>query len=307
MRSIAVLLVLAVVLGIPMPASAAPASSPLLWLRADAGVQSTSSKVYQWDDQSGNGKHATMTVDARKPTLVSGALNGLPVIRFGGAQSLNLLNPASPTAFTVFIVGKNSKATETFSMILGPGGSFPNNQLRWENGSQALFVGTGNNLPVITSTIGNTRVYHVLSARYDGSVLKVYRNGNPLSSHSFTTSGPWTLSNVGAWYSTYFMTGDLAEVLIYSRALTETERSQTNTYLGTKYGLPYGTSCPNGLCEPGFGESCSTCTWDCSPCPTCDYDSVCDLDEDSTCSDCCGGPALQTDGDFVVQPCEPIS
>lgn len=302
MRYVAVLLVLAALLGSPLPATAAPASSPLLWLRADAGVASSSSKVYQWNDQSGNGKHATMTVASRQPTLVTGALNGLPVIRFGGAQSMYLTNPANPTTFTVFIVGRNSDPTENFSMILGPGGTYPNNQLRWENGSQALFVGTGNGLPVITSNIGNTRTYHALSARYDGSIMGVYRNGNLISSHSFSTSGPWTLSNIGAWYSTYFMIGDLAEVLIYARALTESERLDTNAYLGAKYGLPYGAVCSNGLCEAG--ESCSTCPTDCGSCPTCDYDNICEFNETSSCPDCCG-VALPTPsgGSPSVLPC----
>jgi hypothetical protein len=96
-------------------------------------------------------------VAARQPSFVGGALNGLPVIRFSGAQSLGLSPFVSPTRFTVLVVGKNSNTAETFSMILGPGGNAHNNQLRWENGSQALFVGTGNNLPVITSNVGNTR------------------------------------------------------------------------------------------------------------------------------------------------------
>ncbi len=123
-------------------------------------------------------------------------------------------------------------------MILGPGGSSPNNQMRWENGSQALFVGTGNNLPTTTSNIGNTRVYHALSVRYDGTTMTVYRDGNLISTHTFTTTGPWTLSQIGAWYSQYFLIGDIAEILIYPTALSSTDRTTTNSYLKLKYNLP---------------------------------------------------------------------
>jgi hypothetical protein len=191
-----------------------------------------------WADQSGNGINATMATASRQPSIVYDSINGLPVIRFGGAQSLYLTSQVQPQSFTVFIVGKNSKSTETFSMILGPGGNSPNNKLRWENGSQVLFVGLGNNMPIITPTIGNTRVYHVLSARYNGSAMGVYRDGNLVSTHSFTTTGPWSLAQVGGWFSRYFMVGDLAEVLVYDTALSDSNHDSTNDYLRTKYALP---------------------------------------------------------------------
>lgn len=218
--------------------STPPSTGLLLWLRADAGVTSSGGLVSRWLDQSGNGFVASMSVVARQPSFVGGALNGLPVLRFSGAQSLGLSPFVSPTRFTVLVVGKNSNTAETFSMILGPGGNAPNNQLRWENGSQALFVGTGNNLPVITSNVGNTRAYHTLSATYDGSTMNVYYNGAARSSSNFTTTGPWTLAQIGAWYSTYFMNGDVAEILMYDHALSAADLSAATAYLRSKYNLP---------------------------------------------------------------------
>lgn len=245
-RSASVVLAVALLVGIlgwaaPAHASTVPAPGYDLWLRADVGVTVNIDKVSAWANQSGYGKHATMSTPSRQPALVLNALNGLPVIRFGGAQSLNLTIAANPTYFTVFVVGKNSKPTESFSMILGPSGNNPNNQMRWENGTKALFVGTGNGMPASTSTIGNTRVYHALSARYNGSQMTVYRDGSATSTHTFTTTGPWILSSIGSYYSyysSYFMMGDLAEIIIYPFALSETDRATTNAYLRNKYALP---------------------------------------------------------------------
>jgi hypothetical protein len=222
-------------------AQSGPAAGAQLWLRADIGVTVNSTKVSDWADQSGSGNNASMptnTNSARQPTLVTYALNGLPVIRFGGVQSLILKTPVSPNSFTIFVVGKNSRTDGNFSMILGPGGNTPNNQLRWQNGSEVLLVGTGNNLPIIQRSIVNTQIYHALAVRYNGSTLTVYRDGNLMSTDSFTTNGPWTLAQIGAWYSTYFMVGDLAEVLIYSSSLSESDRLSTNSYLRAKYALP---------------------------------------------------------------------
>lgn len=218
--------------------SATAASALKLWLRTDVGVTAPGGKVSGWTDQSGNGNNGFMTTASRQPSLIAGALNGKPVIRFYGAQSILLTSLLQPTTFTVFVVGKNSKTSESYSMILGPGGSSPNNQMRWENGSQALFVGLGNNMPIVTTTIGNTRVYHALSARYNGSTMSVYRDGNNVSNHSFTTSGPWVLAQIGAWFSSYYMVGDLAEILVYDNALAEGDRSLVNDYLKSKYALP---------------------------------------------------------------------
>jgi hypothetical protein len=93
-------------------------------------------------------------------------------------------------------------------------------------------------MPTTSSSIGNTRVHHALSARYNGSSMSVYRDGDLVSTHSFTTNGPWTLRSVGSWFSTYFMTGELAEIIIYNRALSTSERGAVNNYLQSKYGLP---------------------------------------------------------------------
>jgi CHAT domain-containing protein len=217
-----------------------PTSGLKLWLSADSGVSTSSSRerVSEWQDRSGNGLHASMRTPSRQPSLIPDAINGLPVIRFDGTQSLILANVLRLSDMTLFIVARNNQPSESFHMILGPANSSPNNQLRFQDGSKVLFVGTGNNMPVVTPTVGNTGMYHALSARYAGSTLKVYRDGSFVSSHSFTTIGPWDLLQIGAWYSQHFLLGDIAEIVAYDRALTDNERESVNSYLRKKYALP---------------------------------------------------------------------
>lgn len=219
-------------------AASAPTAGARLWLRADAGVVASAGRVSSWQDQSGNGNHATMSNANRQPFHVLGALNGKPVVRFNGAQSLYLTSVVSASNFTIFVAGKNSDANGNFSMILGPGGNSANDQLRWENGTQALMVGTGNRLPVTISTIGNTRTYHTLAVRYNAGTLTFYRDGSVTTSTKISPQGPWTTAQIGGWFSSYFMIGDLAEVLIYDTALSDTDRASTQSYLASKYGLP---------------------------------------------------------------------
>ncbi|MGK7932644.1 MAG: LamG-like jellyroll fold domain-containing protein [Microcystaceae cyanobacterium] len=218
--------------------STIPLNGLKLWLKSDVGViTSIEGTISEWVDQSENDIKVSMIKEERQPLLVENALNNYPVVQFNGQQSLSLSPFLSPTQFTLFIVGKNSNPNESFSMILGPGGKSPNNQLRWENGSNALFVGTSNRFPITTSPIGDTRIYHILSAHYDGSTMTVYRDGVPVSTHEFSTNGPWVLGQIGAWYSRYFMIGELAEIMVYDVVLTEKELTSVTSYLQDKYDL----------------------------------------------------------------------
>jgi len=213
-----------------------PTSGMHLWLRADAGVNAPGNRMTRWLDQSGNGRNASMVTASRQPFFAPGALNGLPAARFAGAQSMLLDLPTDPVAFSVFVVGKNSNPNESFSMILGSDFPNHNNQLRWDSGSVLLLF---NETPgqTFASPIGDTRVYHTLSARYDGATLSVFRDGSLVTSHGFS-AGPWRLTEVGSWGSAVFMQGDLSEVLIYSRALSDAELALVSKYLRGKYNLP---------------------------------------------------------------------
>ncbi|GHJ48568.1 hypothetical protein Cs7R123_59100 [Catellatospora sp. TT07R-123] len=212
--------------------------NPHLWLRADIGAHLSGNVVTQWDDYTPNGHNATMTVAARRPTYVLSALgNNMPAVHFNGSQSLNLLNPASPTQFSIFVVGRNSNTSQSISPIMGPSGLNPNNQLRWEYGSSVLTVGTGNSFPAVSSPVANSS-WHVLGLHFNGSTLSFYRNSTFVSSANVSSSGPWVLSSIGAYYSSYFLQGDIAEILIYAYTLNATERTDVQNLLRGKYGLP---------------------------------------------------------------------
>jgi hypothetical protein len=54
-----------------------------------------------------------------------------------------------------------------------------------------------------------------------------------------TITGCQTNGNIGRGYNdNTFFTGDVAEVLVYTRAITPSERQAVDQYLAGKYGLP---------------------------------------------------------------------
>ena len=61
-----------------------------LWLdAADAStVTESGGAVSQWDDKSGNSRHASQPTTAARPTWTANALNGLPVVTFDGSNDI---------------------------------------------------------------------------------------------------------------------------------------------------------------------------------------------------------------------------
>jgi hypothetical protein len=245
LRNVASVLLAALCFAAPLRA-ADPAISftgLVVWLPSGF-VDQSGGKVTVWKNGLGTGaNNANGGVSpASLPTLVPNSLNGQAAVRFDGSQQLYFGN-VPLTSWTIFVVGRNNNPGESFGLILGPGDN-TNNQFRYENGTQMLVYGGANGMGAITKTVGNTRVFHVLSTRYNASTRlhEVFRDGvlkGP--TNSFTSLGTWNLGRVGSWYSSCgscYLKGDLVEILVYNRALNEAERAQVNAYLGSKFALP---------------------------------------------------------------------
>jgi hypothetical protein len=68
-----------------------PRTGLQLWLKSDFGPITTGSNVTQWSDLSGAtvANNATQATSTKQPTLVTGAINGYPALRYAlEAQSL---------------------------------------------------------------------------------------------------------------------------------------------------------------------------------------------------------------------------
>lgn len=213
------------------------ASSPSRWFRADEAVTRVNgTKSERWNDQSGNDADGTMTDPSRQPEFVAEGLNGMPEVTFSGAQSVYFATFES-VQFTLFAVGRNSAQSNYHSIIIGPGGDIGNNQLRWDNGDTLMFVGLDINIPVTEFPFGDTRVPHLVSVRYDGSLLEAYRNTELKGELETVSTGVWDVAQLGGWFSSDFMIGTLSEVVMYDRPLTDAELQATQAALLEKYGL----------------------------------------------------------------------
>ena len=216
---------------------ATPLSTPALqanlklWWRADAGIRSGTGAF--WEDQSGSGNHGWQTSGAAVAALVPNAVNGLPVLRFDGTTDIvKFTTRLAGVVRTVFWVVKETGPAGTANRSLladvqswdfqgGPGGANPDAPGMIWSGSAAADVRSGrlqvNGVPVDGLTTPRPRQMAVLS---------------------WVTAGSGrTADGFGGTYGTSPWPGDLAELIVYDRALTVAEVKGIEDYLNARYRL----------------------------------------------------------------------
>lgn len=236
-----------------------------LWLDATTGlydatsggsvVTADSAAVARWEDRSGFGRHATQATENNRPILKTSQLNGKNIISFDGVNdSLSITTSAllrNVSGYTIFAIRKNRSSVTVSSKVLFVNGS----TLKFELNTTATNSIQARCRRLTTDTIAtfsagaNTTTansFQLFCAQVDhlNTTIKVFRNGSQIASNSaFMTSGNSSdVSNVSVLCANAARTGqwadtDIAELLIYHGALSDTDRGTIESYLTTKWGL----------------------------------------------------------------------
>jgi hypothetical protein len=233
------------------------------WFRADQGVVLSGTQVSVWTDRSGNNRHAVQPVGAYQPLLVRNAVGGHPAVRFDGQDDvLNFPLPVTALpGMTLFMVsatieersgGVNGSGhaalfwheTENFgTVLLTPGPS-----------KVRFFFGTGQNQPVFSFTrpAPIDRAYSLTTSVKNGAEVLLFINGQeslrlagqkPLIAQCEKVGqigrGEGDLATnrqfQGQFEGWNYFSGEIAEILVYTRALPESERQSVEQYLLGKY------------------------------------------------------------------------
>ncbi|MEO5804400.1 MAG: immunoglobulin domain-containing protein, partial [Verrucomicrobiota bacterium] len=232
-----------------------------LWLKADAGVTVSGSKVTQWSDQSANTNHARQLNTNLQPSFVATAIpvSGKPAIRFDGIQSPTTGDFLQATGnvniagnYTSFLVYNkaNRVVTEEAPVVVGipnVGSALRSHYIRsFSINNEMAFSGWGNDVGTGFSIPTNT--VRIWTDRLNGSELGFF-DTDGISSFTLT-QGIGGLSTPGAGYYigglgdfTRNFQGDIAEVIFYQSALSDPDRISVQNYLKQKY---YQTSTSGG-------------------------------------------------------------
>ncbi len=257
-----------------------------LWLRADRDVLGSfkvgakAPIVVGWADQSTQGNHVKVPKQHSNPTVgQSKLLGGKPTIRFEGKggsqfdvhQALmgKVTRPFDLNQATLFVVAKMNYQSASSMITLGPNADFKTGRggvgIRRGSNSKAWFTvhnggdGSVDRLQSIEPPLDEA--FHILSVTFDKSKQKIsmYVDGK-LHTDTIRNSSPRSLNPVkyiqiggqglldpakdpGA---EWFFGGEIAEVLVFNRKLTqgkslvlsENEFNAVGWYLKEKYKLP---------------------------------------------------------------------
>ncbi len=214
-----------------------PTSGLTVWLKADSIAGVDQGAISTWNDSSGSGNNATVPQDAnptafsadRRPLWIASGLNGKPVVRLDGVDDYFRI-PAQANVRTAIVVARHKTGLQDWAPILGSAqfsfhGGDGDNLFAWSHTSNAVAFGAAFQDAVAIDPLAMKKPtsFHVLS----------FLPQSDVSVDCLSNQEGW---NDRAW------NGDYAEVLLYNRALTTTERAQAEAYLNAKYGLGDGVS-----------------------------------------------------------------
>jgi hypothetical protein len=189
--------------------------------------------VSTWVDATGHGYDATAV--GGSPTYKANILNGRPVLRFVAANGQKMrAHPTVGLPYTIFVLARLNGGTN--GRILGS--IYPNNQnylCGWWNGFESTMYAEGF---VKDGNVPATTAWHQFTCKGTGSLSTFYDYGVSLASNTNGVAG----LNSGLAIGGYDPTGDnelsdfdIAEVIIYNVALSDSDRAAVEAYLYNKY------------------------------------------------------------------------
>ena len=241
-----------------------PGEGLALWLKADAGVTlAAGNAVSTWVDQA-SGYTASQNNAGSRPLLVNNDVNGMPALRFDGASSYldtNFSSPNSPE-LTILVV---TAGTQYQSLLrFQPPGSGDYVVYPWS--TSQLFINSadgGTGAGVATGLVGGRWNAGVVTCKAN-ALVSTYCNGDQVASRAAGSANlPTGLAlEIGRYAGgSEYLQADVAEIVVFDRALRDPERQAWERYLNAKYAFNAPPAAPSQLNATPLSASQVTLTW----------------------------------------------
>ena len=219
-----------------------------VWLRADCVTgngadPADNSTISTWTDLSGNGNNAT---GYGSPTFQSDSANlnnSQPVVNFNGSATFTSIDIRAITRpnITIFAVYKLRSNNTVGVWGIDDGGWDRFFMARW-TGNNGIISHSGTTAVPNSGENGVTKYVTTIYKYNVSGGSNVYDNGALVS--AFTDNAAegaaqttLRIGSIGAIGGGYALIGDVAEIIVFSQALSDADRKIVNGYLNTKYNL----------------------------------------------------------------------
>lgn len=218
-----------------------------LWLDAAdvATITESSGSVSQWDDKSGRENHAVQTTGSNQPVTASDVINGKNVISFDGSntqldvQDNDGLYAVANGDNTLFVVAQaDASFTGSGRLITFAESGGTRLDMRYETAASLVRYQSRNAFGSdITRSEALSNVLISMGYR-NGSTqaISVNRDAEVSNSNASDENGINAVS-IGARSLGDFFFGGVAEIVVYSRALSVDEYDRVLCYLAAKWGV----------------------------------------------------------------------
>jgi hypothetical protein len=211
-----------------------------LWLRGDAGVvKDGGNAISSWIDGTGSGNDALQNSEPDRPLFIDNNLNGKPVVRFDGvSDSLSLPDFASSfTEGEVFVVLKSTRTQPGTNTLWMAGDDYIWGPEMYPSGDGTIIetFGTRNQKQTgrPSQALNQFHLYNVSSKA--GEFASRFNGRQHFKTASNTVFFPSAPILGGGLYYDHRFCGDIAEILIFNRVLSQQERNEVGFYLNDKY------------------------------------------------------------------------
>ena len=210
-------------------------------------VTSDGSAVKRWEDKSGNGLHATEATSS--PTLETAEKNNLNTLNFATSKRLTCsFSARNYTAQTLFVVAKFSTSASGFGRLFSQRSSGANDYdftqyipLLRNSSNNQVSSWKASGLRSSVSVVNNS--FYIFRAFHDSSLLNVRANTTTGADYSTTLNlnivnfiiGDMIRADGGS--DNAFWNSLIAEVIVYTKSLTNAESDLVTNYLNSKWAV----------------------------------------------------------------------
>lgn len=203
----------------------------------------TGNEVSSWRDKSGNFNDLTQGIASSQPKTLTNSLNNLNTITFDGIDDYMVM-PSGLYSIcngnnTTFVVSKRNIESGVANRVINMGvGTSSRYFIAYSNAIGGINYQSSNTTSqnVQINGITNTN-FNIICGRRNSTTQGISINGSTEKTNSLgANESGINLGYVGCSLSlTAFLQGQIAELIIYDKALSNTEKIQVEKYLSYKW------------------------------------------------------------------------